>query len=608
MKQLFFIAAILFSTASAAQNKYNYTFDLKNIVKDRVSVELVVPELNTKEVVFSFAKAIPGSYAQKDYGRFIDNLTAFDKNGAKLKIVKLNANQYQIPNATLLKRITYQVNDTWDEKHKNFIFQPGGSNIDAGKNFVLNNYAFCGYFEKNTDIPFEINIKKPANLFAATHLKVKSKSANADFVSAKNFFTLSDNPIMYAVADTTSFMVGKSKINVAVVSATGKVKSVQIAEFLKPISKALEKFFNGLPVDSYQFLYFFENPEKALIDREKEEGGYGALEHNYSSLYYLPELGYEAQLKKMVNEVSSHEFLHILTPLNLHSEEIESFDFTDPKMSKHLWLYEGVTEYFANLVQLQNGLLTEKEFFKNMGDKINQAEEFGNFSMTEMSTWVMEDSFQKKYNSVYSTGALIAFFLDLEIRQKTAGKSDLKTTITDLAKKYGPNKPFQDESLFNEIVAATHPDIKIFIDEYIVGNKPLPLEGYFSKVGYEYIKEKNQSAYYVGQLGLKYDDIAGNFLFTGVKENKLDIKENDIFVKVDDVMVTSGNLEELWEKYFNLNTTHPELVVVVKRNGSEKQLKGKLNTGQYSTKNYLAPLQNKTDRQNEGLNKLKALN
>ncbi|MDB5012015.1 MAG: putative protease with the C-terminal domain [Daejeonella sp.] len=605
MKQLFFIAALLFSVSASAQNKYSYTIDLKNVTKDRVSVDLIVPEISSNEIVFSFAKAIPGSYAQKDYGRFIDDLAAFDKKGAKLKIVKLNNNQYQINNANQLKRITYQVNDTWDEKHKNFIFQPGGSNIEAGKNFVLNNYAFCGYFENQTNIPFEIIIKKPANLFAATHLTVTTKSAEEDYVSAKNFFTLSDNPIMYAIADTTSFMVGKSKINVAVVSATGKVKSAQIAEFLKPMSKALEKFFNGLPVDTYQFLYFFEDPKKALIDREKEEGGYGALEHNYSSLYYLPEIGYETQLKTMVNEVSSHEFLHILTPLNLHSEEIESFDFTNPKMSKHLWLYEGVTEYFANLVQLQNGLLTEKEFFKNMGDKINQSEEYGNFSMTEMSTRVMEDSFQKKYNSVYNKGALIAFFLDLTIREKTEGKSDLKTAITDLAKRYGPNKPFQDESLFGELIATTHPDVKVFIDSYISGDAPLPLAEYFSKVGYEYVKEKQQAAFYVGQLGLKYDDVAGNFLFTGVKENRLEIQNDDVLVKIGDVTVSNSNLEELWEKYFNMNTTDPELAVLVKRNGSEKQLKGKLNTGSFTTKNFLGPIPNKTDLQIKNLNQLK---
>jgi predicted metalloprotease with PDZ domain len=37
------------------------------------------------------------------------------------------------------------------------------------------------------------------------------------------------------------------------------------------------------------------------------------------------------------------------TPLSIHSKEIQDFDYNDPKMSQHLWMYEGVTEYFANL-------------------------------------------------------------------------------------------------------------------------------------------------------------------------------------------------------------------------------------------------------------------
>ena len=138
---------------------------------------------------------------------------------------------------------------------------------------------------------------------------------------------------------------------------------------------------------------------------ETGDGGYGALEHNYSSLYFLPEIGMESRLHSLVNEVAGHEFLHIQTPLNLHSEEIENFDFIDPKMSQHLWLYEGVTEYFAHLVQVQNGLIDQATFFKNMQDKIRQAEEFGNFSMTEMSKNVLTEAYKSKYNSVYNKGA-----------------------------------------------------------------------------------------------------------------------------------------------------------------------------------------------------------
>jgi len=592
----------IISTFTIAQQKYAYAVDLLNIKDDRVSVALTTPAITQASTIFSFPKAIPGSYARKDFGRFIVDFEAFDNTGKKLKTEKLNKNQYRISNANTLTTIKYQVNDTWDQKHDDFIFQPGGSNIEAGVNVVMNNHAFYGYFEDYKKLPIEITISKPDYFFAATHLDVEHPSAQQDLIKARDYVYLADNPVIYARPDTTSFYVGKSKINVFVFSATGKVKSAQVAGYLKPIAASLDKFFNGLPVKSYQFLYYFEDPKKALADRKNGEGGYGALEHNYSSLYYLPEVEYEKDLVSMVNDVSSHEFLHIQTPLNLHSFEIENFDFTDPKMSAQLWMYEGVTEYFAHLIQLQNGLVDEKGFFKEMRSKMNAAEEFGNFSMTEMSKRVMEDDFQKKYSSVYNKGALIGFALDMYIRDKTGGAKDLKSVILTLTKKYGASKPFNDDDFLNEFVAASHPDVKLFIDKYIAGTETLPYAEYFGRVGYEYAAQRDVQAYYPGKMGLKFQD--GTFLFVSVGDNPLKVKEGDIFKKIDGVEVTSDNLDSIWDEYFNENTQHPDIEITVLRDGKEKVLKGPIFNGHFKTKNYLAPVAGPTAQQQAALKDL----
>lgn len=601
---LTFALIIAGALAAFAQNSYQYAVDIANIKNDAVAITLKTPAVKEQEVTFSFPKAIPGSYARKDYGRFIADFEAFDKSGKKLKITKLNDNQYSISNATTLDKISYKVNDTWDEKHTDFIFQPGGSNIEAGVNVVMNNHAFYGYFEGMADMPFELMITKPADFYGATHLDVSRTSPQTDIIKAKNFVYLADNPIIYAKPDTTSFYAGKSKINVAVFSATGKVKSAQVAAYLKPISAALNKFFNGLPVSSYQFLYYFEAPEKALADRSKGEGGYGALEHNYSSLYYLPEITLESRLKSMVYDVSMHEFLHIQTPLNLHSNEIEYFNFTAPVMSQHLWLYEGITEYFAQLVQVQNGLTNEKQFFAKMREKMNEADEFGDFSMTEMSKRVMEDGFQKKYNSVYSRGALLGLMLDIDIREKTGGKKDLKQVIAELSKKYGPNRPFDDNKLFDEFVAASHPGVKDFLDKYIAGANPMPYREYLSKIGYEYAPTKNVQAYYPGKMGLRYDEPTKLLIFNGVEANPLGIAENDVFKAVDGVAVTGNNIDEIWETYFQQNTQHPSVSFTVVRKGEEKTLAGKILEGQFKEKHYLEAMPAATAPQKELLSRV----
>lgn len=603
MTKLASLLWILVPIFSFSQQGYTYLTDLINIKDDQVSITLQTPAISTDTIIYSFPKAIPGSYAVKDFGRFIKDFKAYNLNGKQLPVDKLNNNQFQIRRSKSLASIHYLVNDTWDNNHPNFVFQPGGSNIEEGKNFVINNHAFYGYFEGYKNLPITLKFTRPVNFYASTNLQVRQNADGVDVLQATNYNFLADNPIIYSQPDTTSFLAGDSRIHISVFSATGKVNSAQVASYLKPLSKALQTFFKGLPVKSYQFLFYFDKPENAM--GETNGGGYGALEHNYSSLYYLPEIGMESRIKSIVTEVAGHEFLHILTPLNLHSEEIENFDFINPEMSEHLWLYEGVTEYFANLVQVQSGLLSEKEFFRNMKEKMEQAKEFGQFSMTEMSKGVLTEAYKSKYNSVYSKGALLGFMLDLYIREKTNNIIDLKTAIQKLAQQYGPNKPFKDADFFKDLVGVTHPDVTTFIENYIVGTQPLPFKEMLATIGYDYAPLESKVTYNIGQkLGLKFDDPTKQFVFSEVGNNALLLKNNDVLLSVENITVTQENLNDLWEKYFQYNFNMPELSVIVLRDGERRVLQGKLFKGRVDVKNYLAPMDAVSSARESNLNKL----
>jgi hypothetical protein len=62
-----------------------------------------------------------------------------------------------------------------------------------------------------------------------------------------------------------------------------------------------------------------------------------------------------------VTDIAAHEFFHVVTPLNIHSEIIEHFNFVmTPVPSRHLWLYEGTTEWAAHAMQLRAGLEDER--------------------------------------------------------------------------------------------------------------------------------------------------------------------------------------------------------------------------------------------------------
>ena len=89
-------------------------------------------------------------------------------------------------------------------------------------------------------------------------------------------------------------------------------------------------------------------------------------------------------------------------------------------MSQHLWMYEGVTEYFANLFQINQGLITEEEFYTRMSEKIEHANAMNDtMPFTTMSANVLTEPYKEQYLNVYEKGALIGMCLDIIIREKS---------------------------------------------------------------------------------------------------------------------------------------------------------------------------------------------
>jgi predicted metalloprotease with PDZ domain len=299
---------------------------------------------------------------------------------------------------------------------------------------------------------------------------------------------------MYAKPDTTTLQVGGAEILVAVHSPKGRIVSGEIAQGIEKLLEAQKEYLGGsLPIQKYAFLFSF-------FAGQTVSGAYGALEHSYSSFYYLPEAS-AAYLMPSIIEISAHEFFHILTPLNIHSEEIHYFDFANPKMSRHLWLYEGVTEYFAQHVLLCNGMASLEDFLTSMRENILEASRYKNTPFTTMSLGAL-DKHEDEYNNVYAKGALIGLCLDLELRRRSKGKYGLMHLMQDLSEKYGKDKPFKDEELFDVITEMTFPEIREFFARYVEDNQPLPLTDLLSQVGVEYQETGLQKSVSLGEISL----------------------------------------------------------------------------------------------------------
>lgn len=524
------LVALLFFSFNAiqAQQKYSASVDLTKVENDQLKVELEVPDLEGKDLLFVFPKVVPGTYDEFNFGRFVSHFRAYTESGKKVRVKKNDMTSYLIKKAGKVDKISYLVDDSWDDFDGiKYIFQPGGTNIEAGKQFVFNNFGFFGYFQNYPKLPYELRITKPVNFYGATSLDRVSTSITEDVFIAENYVELVDQPIMYAQPDTISYYEGDARIGIAVYSPDKSISAELIKETLKPLTAATSFVLGKIPTDEYWFIFhFFDLKDKIF---RNGGGAYGALEHKKSSFYFLPlipdEDGIDVELAmETVSDVSAHEFLHVLAPLNLHSEEIAYFDFYDTKMSKHLWLYEGVTEYLSIKSRLIGGLISMDDFLEEMQGKIKTASAYKDMSFTEMSKNILDKEINREYGNVYQKGALIAMLLDIKIAKETNGANDLIDLVLDLISDYGMNKPFKDDELFDAIAAKTSPEVRQFFATYVEGDTPLPYKEILAECGLNYGLASTSDKYTFGNVKMKFDADSKLLVVTPEIDNKI-IKE-----------------------------------------------------------------------------------
>lgn len=467
------------SGVQPSSSGYEYEINIAEIRDDELLVELTFRGHLGDASRFCLPKIVPGIYDALNYGRFVNELEAFGDKGRALAVHRTDINCWEIQGARNAVTVKYKVNDGWE----NFDFQgirpyrSSESHFDSAV-VILNANAVFGYFLGKEHFPFRITVKKPESFYGATSLTKTRSTEGQDEYVAPNYRALVDSPIMYSRPDTVTLELPGISVGVASYSTSGQKIANELAQYIAPLVKNQIEYLGGkLATDQYTFLiYHSENSE----DGKHFADGW---EHNQSTLVlmYAP-LDMEIMKRDVFNLVS-HEFFHTHIPLGLHAREIAEFDFNNPSFSKHLWLYEGMTEYFTIHMPVKQKMVTLDEFLRAIESKIAGMKKFDNsVSFIELSKNVM--SMPDEYMNVYSKGALINLCLDIELRRLSDGAYGVQDLVSDLMKKYGKDKPFNDDDLFNDIYEITgYPEMKTFIEKYIEGTDELPLRQTLQRVG-----------------------------------------------------------------------------------------------------------------------------
>lgn len=592
----------------AISNPIQTTLDLSKVVEDKAPVTINPGRFTVETVTYRLPRVVQGTYSVSDFGKYIDDFKALDYDGNPLPVNKIDTNSWSISNATKLDKIEYLVNDTFDIEVNGGIggevpFSPAGTNIEA-TNYVLNLHGFIGYFDSLKKNQYKLDVNAPATMVRTSALQETGTKSSPDgkFLTssyfAPRYFDITDNPMFYGELDVEEFQVGDIKIVLSVYSPNKVHSAEKIKAVMEKMMKAQKTYLGDINSTARYDIYLY-----LAGQGEEAPKGFGALEHHTSTVVVLPEAMPDEQLSESMIDVVSHEFFHIVTPLSVHSEDVHYFDYDQPTFSKHLWMYEGVTEYFATLFQVDQGLVTEEEFYSKIMGKIKTASGMNDsMSFTEMSENILEEPYAPQYYNVYQKGALIGMCIDILMREASNGNRGILSLMKELSLKYGKNKPFVDDNIIAEITAMTYPSVGAFLNTHVVGGTPIDYNEFFEKAGLSVSEAKVKTNYIQndGTFIFVPNQQEGTIAFSEAVKNNSFWNENgvlpgDVIKTIDGEALTMANANQVLSKAF-MWQPGMEIDVKLDRAGKEVVVKTAL-TQSYTTGTSLAEKPDATEAQ-----------
>ncbi|MFN7929125.1 MAG: PDZ domain-containing protein [Blastocatellia bacterium] len=486
---------ILLSAAVAAQNKVEYEISFPNAAHHEAEIVVTVPNvIANKPLEMRMSRSSPGRYAAHEFARNVYNVKATDEKGAPLAITRPNAHQWNVVGARGKVRVRYT------------LFGDLGSGTYTGIDNTMAHLSIPATFmwpRGMDDAPIQVRFRRPeANWKIATQLV---PTVDAEVFTAPHLQYFMDSPTM----------IGNLRFREWPVQSNGKTYTMRLAINDNCSDKDVDDFAEMMKkIVAEQIAVFGEAPDfdfgtyTFLSNYIPQIGGDGMEHRNSTSLTSSRSI--RGNPRANLGTVS-HEFFHAWNIERLRPRTLEPFDFEDANVSDGLWLGEGFTQYYGNLVMKRAGFAGDDAgFARNLGFTLNAVINtpgrrlHGPIDMSQRA--VFEDggvfgaptNSQNLFLSYYTYGSGVALGLDLTLRTKFAGKTldgymrELWQSYGKHQKNYAPAKPYTMADLQTSLAKFTGDAAfaKDFFARYIAGHEAIDYEDLLAKAGFQLRKAR----------------------------------------------------------------------------------------------------------------------
>ncbi|NHB58275.1 M61 family metallopeptidase [Acinetobacter sp. 194] len=494
--------------------------------------------------VLSLPTWIPGSYLIREFSKHIENVRAYDEDGRLLQIRKNEKNKWQLFNTDFeLMTVEYDVYA--------YDLSVRGAYVDQTRLYV-NPACACLGLEGHEESPIEVEVFLPDELKhfqLATGMTAKSLVKGRYTLKAKNYAELIDAP--FELAEQTRFNFEANGIpHEFVVSGKHAMNEQRMKQDIEKICATEISMFGTAPFENYTFMTMATG------------NSYGGLEHpNSTSLITprddLPKANEpeepSADYQRFLG-LCSHEYFHSWLVKFIRPENFVNYDLNKEGYTSLLWIFEGFTSYYDDLILLRSGVINQDSYLKLLKAQIdrylqNPGRALQTVAESSFDAWVkfyrQDENSNNAGTSYYNKGCLVALCLDLGLRLRGSSLDALMRKLYENAQN---SIQVNERTIFELCEQLTGDSWLEQINHLINTTDELPLDQLLPEFGLGYVLKNDKSL----PFGLKVTDKPEGVLVQSARRDgagaQAGLSAHDVIIAIDGLKATS----KLVEKYAKL--------------------------------------------------------
>lgn len=533
----------------------SFKLSFPNAQAHYVEVKMQITNINDEEYIdVKMPVWAPGSYLIREYSKNVERFEAFTNDTIAVKTDKINKNTWRIFNSQKDVTIQYAVYAFETSVRTSF--------IDSSRAF-LSPVGIFMFVDDALDLSATVEIELPSEWNKISTGLPRYRDENIYF--AENFDILYDSPFEIGNQDTWQFDVDGILHECAMVG-TADYDKERLSQDITKIVQEENKIWGSNPNNYY------------LIVTHNYQQASGGLEHLNSTILAASRFAYsqESTYKSYLSLVA-HEYFHLWHVKRLRPKALGPFDYNQENYTTALWIMEGITSYYDNLVIRRCGFYDEREYLNQLANDFNlvynkPGHQLQSAARSSFDTWIKhyrpDENSPNVGISYYNKGAIHSVAMDIKIIAETKGKYRLDDVLKKAYEQFYliENRGFEEDEFQKLAEELTQVDLsEIF--EAAHSCQELNYNEYFNKIGYELIDSNAQITQ--PTVGIK----------TSVQEGKTIVKVVDrdsgawiAGLNVNDEIIAINNhrLEEngkVMDYFLSMSSIGDNLTFLIARDG-----------------------------------------